>query len=255
MNKKQRLEIKQQLIDKFSDLVFEEDIHKYYLKSNPEYKFKGSVSKLSEKVKEPFDLEKHSKNRAKELGISQDDVKKQWKEKNTKSLVRGTAIHKELELHTEDNRRKASETTKKINRWLIDSGYRLIANELRMFDTELGYSGTLDILAYNVNDKCFHILDYKTNNNKSFDKIETYIDKRTGLETYSNFKLLKPFDKYPKSKYYEYSIQLSAYKYLLEKHSDIKIKSIIFIHISDQYTEKFKVIEGCLMNVECLFKM
>ena len=265
MNKKKRIELREKIKSIFADLYFDEETHFYGLKSDENYRFKKSVSKLAEDVKEKFDEEywltkkseeKHLVDQSKSLEQHKAELKEEWRENRDTASIRGTEIHKELEEYTQDNRRKASDVTKRINKWFISNGYLLIANELRVYDKDSGISGTLDVLAYNINDKSFHILDFKTNRRKLIEKVETYIDKKTGKKKKSRFMLKAPFNNYPQSKYYEYSIQLSGYKYILEKHTDIKIKSIILIQISDILfpEEGFKIIPAEMMKVDFLFE-
>jgi hypothetical protein len=270
MNKRKRVEIREKIKSVFSDLIFDEPTHFYGLKSDPSYRFKKSVSKLADAVKEGFNEEywltkkgeeKQLKdvvlgNEVRPLEEYREELRAEWKNTRDVSATRGTQIHKELEDYTQDNRKKASDVTKRINKWFIANGYLLIGNELRVYDKESGISGTLDILAYNIYDNSFYILDFKTNRNKLIEKVETYIDKKTGKKKKSKFMLKAPFENYPQSKYYEYCIQLNGYKYILEKHTDIKIKGIILIQISDILfpEDQFKIIPGESINVDCLFK-
>jgi hypothetical protein len=51
--------------------------------------------------------------------------------------------------------------------------------------------------------------------------------------------MLKPFNKYPNANFYHYSIQLSLYKFLIEKNSPIRIdggmKIVQFVETNDSY--------------------
>jgi hypothetical protein len=256
MNKRERNKLREQLIERFSDLVFEEETHKYYLKSDPEFKFKLSCSKIASLCKKEFDKEYWLDRKSKELNVSKESLEQEWKTKNTVAIQRGVELHKELEDYTQDNRKKASEVTRRIYRWLVTNGYSCIASELRLFDKELAISGTMDLLDYNKFTNKFYIIDWKTNKHKPITKIETYIDKKTGEVKQSNFKFEKPFNHLPQSKYYEYSMQLSTYKLILERNFDIKIEGIILVQISDVlYPEGFCIIPGELLPVNKLFNI
>jgi len=258
MNKAKRVKLKEKLKEIFNDLVFDEINHVYSLKSKPNFEFSTSASKTAEKyASNQFDEKYWAQREAVKTGETIEEVIKRWRQKREDAQKRGNEIHKELENYTNDNRRKASPLTKSINKWFIENGFRLIVNELRIYDEENKICGTLDKLAYNINDGCFYIFDYKTNREKKLDKVETYIDKVTGELKKSKFLMKFPFDTYPDSKYYKYSIQLSIYKYILEKKTDIKIKGLKLIHISDIiYPETgFKVIDAELMNVDLIFNV
>lgn len=288
INKKQRIELRDKLIERFSDLVFEEETHFYGLKSDRDFKFKLSCSSISKLCKKEFDREKwlnkgaedkakEEANKLKEEGvikrltkqklaelkeIEKEKLDAKWNTISKTSLERGTVIHQALENELQgqvwlENELIPKKTVVDIRKWLVKNGYQLIAAELKMFDKELAISGTMDLLAYNKFTDKFYIIDWKTNRHKPIVKIETYIDKKTGQEKYSNFKFEKPFDTIPQSKYYEYSMQLSTYKLILERNFDIKIEGIILVQISDVlYPDSgFKVMEGQIMDIAKLFKI
>lgn len=287
MNKRERNKLREQLIERFSDLVFEEETHFYGLKSDRDFRFKLSCSSISKLCKKPFEREKwlnkgaedkakEEAKRLKEEGvikrvtkqkleelkeIEKEKLDKNWTDTNKTALERGTVIHQALENELQgqvwlENELIPKKTIVDIRKWLVKNGYQLIAAELRMFDKELAISGTMDLLAYNKFTKKYYIIDWKTNKHKPITKIETYIDKKTGEVKQSNFKFEKPFNHLPQSKYYEYSMQLSTYKLILERNFDIKIEGIILVQISDVlYPEGFCIIPGELLPVNKLFNI
>lgn len=261
MNKKERNKLREQLIERFSDLVFEEETHFYGLKSDRDFRFKLSCSSIAKLCKKAFDTEYWSKKKADELGKTQDEIKAEWNEKRDTAATRGTAIHSAIENELQGNVWLENELVPKktivdIRKWLVKNGYQLIAAELRMFDKELAISGTMDLLAYNKYTDKFYIIDWKTNRHKPIEKVDSYIDKKTGEMKLSHFKFEKPFNHLPQSKYYEYCMQLSTYKLILERNFDIKIEGIILVQISDVlYQEGFKIIEGELIPVNKLFNI
>lgn len=255
MNKKKRVQLKEELKKIFSDLYFDEFNHYYGLVSDPNFKFKTSVSKIADSLSS-FDKDYWSKRKAIELGVTQEQVLKEWDEKSKIALKRGTEIHKELENYTLDNRRKASPVTKLINKTLITQGFRFIANELRIYDKESRICGTLDVLAYNIYTEKFYIIDYKSYREKEITKVEYYIDKNTGEKRASRFMLPEPYNRYPDSKYYRICIQLCSYKKIIEKNTNIKIEGIYIIQISDLlFEEGFKLIEGEILDVDYFFNV
>jgi hypothetical protein len=259
MNKKERNKLKEQLIERFSDLVFEEETHFYGLKSDRDFRFKLSCSSIAKLCKKAFDTEYWSKKKADELGKTQEEIKAEWNEKRDTAATRGTATHLALQNELDgvvwlENELVPKKTIIDIRKWLVKNGYSSVATELKMYDKELAISGTMDLLAYNKFTKKFYIIDWKTNKHKKIEKIENYVDKKTGELKQSHFKFEKPFNHLPQSKYYEYSMQLSTYKLILERNFDIKIEGIILVQISDVlYPEGFCIIPGELLPVNKLF--
>lgn len=96
--------------------------------------------------------------------------------------------------------------------------YVPIANEFIVYDQPNGLCGTIDFLAYNKIKNCFSIIDWKTS--RKFDV--------------SNFKgetMKPPFDHVEYCNTAEYSLQLSLYKYILEKYTTIKIGEMVLFQL------------------------
>lgn len=256
MNKKKRLEIRERIKEVFKDLAFDEKTHTYFLKSDPSFRFTSSVSKIANSFSPDFDSNYWAKKESEKTGENKEEILARWKSKAEEAMKRGTVIHKELEEYTQDNRKRATDVTKRIAKWLVLNGYQLIGNEIRLYDKKSKISGTFDCLVYNSFEDAYYIIDYKTNREKLIEKVESYIDKKTGEKKKSKFLLKAPFNSYPSSNYYKYSIQLSLYKYILEKHTDIKVKGLILIQISDLLfpEEGFCTIPAEIMKVDFLFE-
>ena len=74
------------------------------------------------------------------------------------------------------------------------------------------------VRAYNKVKKCYSIIDWKTS--KSFD-----------TSNVKGEKLLAPFTDFDACNVNEYSIQLSTYAYILEKHTSIRIGEMVLFQI------------------------
>lgn len=96
--------------------------------------------------------------------------------------------------------------------------YVPIKNEFIVYDVDNALCGTIDFLAYNKVKKCYSIIDWKTS--KSFDSTNP-----------KNEKLLAPFTDFDACNVNEYSIQLSTYAYILEKHTSIRIGEMVLFQI------------------------
>jgi len=80
------------------------------------------------------------------------------------------------------------------------------------------YAGTIDALMYNTKKDCYSIIDWKTS--KKFD---------TGNQ-YSKY-MKDPFGHVVACNTSEYSLQLSLYKYILEKYTSIRIGELVLFQI------------------------
>lgn len=236
-------ELKEKIGSCFSDLKFNEPTHEYLLENQQCV----SVTTLLKKL-ENFNKDYWSKKKAAERGVSQEDILKEWNDIGKKATESGTRVHLDLENNgsTETADQEYRDTIVAVSKILNDQ-YDIIARELRMYLKVEGFkiplAGTCDVLAYNKEKKVFALLDYKTG--KPIEKNPTYIDKKTGEIKFSTFKLNFPFEDYPNSNYWKYSIQLSLYAYMLKKKLNLNIEEVILIHI-DKFN-KFTFINATLI--------
>lgn len=96
--------------------------------------------------------------------------------------------------------------------------YVPIANEFIVYDQENGICGTIDALMYNTKKDGYSIIDWKTS--KKFD---------TGNQ-WSDY-MKEPFSHVLNCNTSEYSLQLSLYKYIIEKYTSIKICELVLFQI------------------------
>ena len=96
--------------------------------------------------------------------------------------------------------------------------YTPVANEFIVYDQPNGICGTIDALMYNTKKNCFSIIDWKTS--KKFD---------TGNQWSEYMK--EPFSHVINCNTAHYSLQLSLYKYILEKYTSIKIGELVLFQI------------------------
>jgi hypothetical protein len=77
-------------------ILFNEEVHKYTVESAPDMKL-TSVSTIISLLKEKFDADYWAEKKAKERGITKEEILKEWEDKKIKSQERGTAFHLEKE--------------------------------------------------------------------------------------------------------------------------------------------------------------
>jgi len=244
----------------FDRITFYDDKHTY--KIDGEFSAKVSVTGLVNTVKEPFDEEKWAAIKAKEMGISPDEMKLLWKKNNQMATYQGSTLHNYIDNYYQNkvkpyNRdiakailgdvlhdmmyKNLKVLVKQFNNFYSDtSEYILpIKNEFVVGDIgDTRICGMLDMLAYNTLTEQFEIFDFKTN--KKF-------------TTKSEFEktLLPPVSHLDESEFNIYSLQLSLYRLFIQKYTDIKIDKLKIVWFSVN-NEDYKIIELKYYPEECL---
>lgn len=256
---------------KFNEIKFHDDIHKYYLGD----KNLISVTTVLHKYQEPFDEYYWSEIKALDYGMTQDQVRDMWKAWNIKSQVKGSAIHNYTELLFNNKVFKFSqadidkklghqniailkdfpvlfadkvasgimtkmegytimeeyETVKKfVDKFYRDTFNKLIPikTEFIVYDEAWSLAGMMDIIFWNVKKKCFQIWDWKTN--KEF----------TMTNEYQNLKY--PLFKLQDCHMNIYSLQLSAYKSIIMRNTDVVIDGLYVVWFNE-INDTYKIIE------------
>ena len=225
--------LRAKIINAFSDLVFVEDGHQYFI-GDKELKSVSVVTHFfkpefntKEKAQEMYDKYFNAINH-KYYHMYPDEIQKLWEEKAKTACEHGSERHEFGESCfyymigqydkilpnykdrlTEDGGFKAiypkEDAIVSLYEALPQNIVPILA-ETKVYDKELGYAGTFDILFYNdsptPNKSGLYILDYKTNE-----------------DLYKNFNdyLLPPFDKLLNNNLNIYKLQLSLYQNCLEK--------------------------------------
>ena len=179
-------------------LYFDEGPHKYTDTNGNEY---ISVTTIIGNYCPKFDVKYWARKKAKEQGVSEREIIRQWDKIKNEACERGTATHNGIENAIKEYSKfkeaiqylqqaggrcitvadipsliptpldvdKFKEATEykydeiyRVFQYYIDKGY-VIYSEIGVFDPQLLISGTIDIFCYRPTD--FVILDWKTNRN------------------------------------------------------------------------------------------
>jgi len=213
-------------------LLFQEDQHKYFFLEKPEQEL-TSVSKLIEIYHEKFDTEKISAKTAKKRGVDQAELKAQWKEENSKSLIRGKAFHAARE-------QKLIKSGKNVIAPIEENGFKKafditklkpgIYVESILYHPYYGIVGTADKFEI-FDDLTFTLDDVKTNKKLDFKSFEVF-NPNTYIRTPK--KMFFPINHIDDCNGQHYSLQLSAYSFMLEeagyslKKGGLHIEHILF---------------------------
>jgi hypothetical protein len=184
-----------------------------------------------------------SEKLAAERGITVKELKAEWRAK----ADLGTQVHNALELCSYLSYGDLVFTTGK--EW-VDDRYRqgiifleannlhrsILFSEFPVYDGEYSVAGTCDLLVYNPLTESIDIYDWKTNDsimdpNVDFGKF--------GFKRLSHIK---------DTNFWHYALQLSVYKYILEKHG-FKCGDLNLVHLTDK---EYKVIKVPYLSDEAL---
>jgi ATP-dependent exoDNAse (exonuclease V) beta subunit len=204
-------------------IILNNENHTYVLSNQPGIKF-ISVTTFIEKFFEGFDPElvanKLINNYSKYSNFSVSELISKWKA----AADHGTKVHTEIEhwirSGVEPNELKA----KNCKEWLrvnFDKSDVIFFPEIIVYSEELSIAGTIDLVTQNKKTGVYDIYDWKTSK-----KIEmrSYGNKRGTHEVTK---------KIMDCNFYHYSLQMSLYRYILEKYYDIEINNNHIVHLRD----------------------
>jgi ATP-dependent exoDNAse (exonuclease V) beta subunit len=234
-------ETKQKLWSYQKGVSFDEGSHTYYYKNRT----LTSVTTLVGYNFPKFDAKNVISSRlAEERGISVKELKEEWRAK----AELGTAVHNLMELLCFDNSPKIDT----FNDWVdarfltgslfwaenlvIDKGNKILFPEFPVFDGEYSVAGTCDLLVWNEATASIDIYDWKTN--------DSIMHPEVGFGKFGFGRLSHIKD----TNFWHYALQLSVYKYILEKHG-FKVGSLNLVHLTDK---EYKVINVPYLSDEVL---
>lgn len=217
-------------------LIFNEESHTYVLEDEFFVKELTPVSTAIKKFYQPFDEEKWSKIKAKHAGVTQQEMKDQWKKVSKDACDNGTNVHSFGEWYCEKHFGK--KLTDEQEQYLIDNKehpqckgivnfwntidkdmYDLGGSEQRMWYKD--YGGTFDFKLYNKKNKWTEIGDYKTNKDL--------------FKNYKGQTMLAPFSFLLDTAYSKYIIQQNFYKLMIEKEKKEKVGHMFLVHLHEDY--------------------
>lgn len=179
----------------FNNLKLDKQTHTYYLGD----KTLPSVSSKVAEFYEPFDRN-ISKYVAKSKGVTQTEILKDWDKKRDDALLLGNNTHDFAENWAKKiYKNPVTEKELGVIQFFLDhSEYKVKHAELSMYNKELEYAGTTDL-----------ILEYK-------DKT-ILADWKSNKDLYKTHgKLKKPFSNFNNNPLNKYKIQLNLYQLCLE---------------------------------------
>ena len=227
----------------FKDFKFYENGHYYTYKDKP---VGISATRFIEQYVNEFDAEEVAERVAKNEGKTIEQVLSEWDYKNKFACNKGTTCHEYsqslwsgnkwelLQFDLSENYNKAVLKIKtQADNFYKDYKDTLehIADEYIIGSSEYDISSAVDHLFINKLTGGLVLVDYKTN---------SYL---TGYNKKAYSKPMKiPLHKLNDDSLHHYYIQLSMYKYIIEKYTNLTIDEMFIVYMSENI-ENYKIIE------------
>jgi hypothetical protein len=208
----------------FKNISFDPNEHAYHING----KKCVSVTELIGHYKKPFDADKWSKIKAREVGVDQLEILERWDRKREIADVKGKVSHKYMESLLEGTtfcypkneiegtfsgedpiRDRFEKISKQMFRFVCDIRGKMepIVSEQIVGDESLLLCGTIDQIFFNNKHDELQIWDWKTNSK---------------IDEDSRYPLLPPIESLTNCHLNVYSLQTSLYKMILEKTTALR---------------------------------
>ena len=230
----------------FKGIDFHEEEHFYTLN---DHRFGISATSLIETYAQEFDSDGISQMVANKRGISQKEVLDEWKKENEFSCIKGSCIHLkaqslwmgtdyEIDYNTIDDsidkdrlKKEYDIMSKQATDFYNDykDMYDMIQDEFIVWSKEFDIAGSIDGIMYNKNTQQCCILDFKSNKDLQF-------------KSKYRKKMKVPLHELDDVNGQHYYVQLSIYKYLIEKYTNIKVDELFIVYFNIN-ADSYEIIE------------
>jgi hypothetical protein len=201
-----------------------------------------SVTSILKQLVKPFNTDYWAEIKAKDMGITSAELKSQWEFSAKLAKIKGTITHGVLEnklAGTEFNYPQdlilshfgydpvqdlVQNMLPQIDKFIqdIDGKMQAIASELVVGDRDYMIGGTVDQIFYNHKSEKLEIWDWKTNKQ---------------IKTSSRYYHLSPVEHIADTELDHYSLQLSFYKFILEKNTNLQFGDSYLVWFNENNTD------------------
>ena len=230
----------------FKGIDFHEEEHFYTLN---DHRFGISATSLIETYAQEFDSDGISQMVANKRGISQQEVLDEWKKEHEFSCIKGSCIHLkaqslwmgtdyEIDYNTIDDTIDKDRLKKEYNIMSKQATdfyndykdmYDMIQDEFIVWSKEFDIAGSIDGIMYNKHTQQCCILDFKSNKDLQF-------------KSKYRKKMKVPLHELDDVNGQHYYIQLSIYKYLIEKYTNIKVDELFIVYFNIN-ADSYEIVE------------
>lgn len=175
-----------------------------------------SVTTIVEECFEQFDADYWARRKAPSMGMSPQEVKALWERKGEESRNLGTQMHEKIERYYLGLPNESDPTYKIFEQFTHEYELTPYRTEWAIYDEEYRIAGTLDFLNYQ--DGVFTIYDWKRSN-------KVVVRGKPEKVSHWGKHALKPIQHVYDTTYWHYALQVSIYRYILEKNYGISISN------------------------------
>lgn len=176
-----------------------------------------SVTNIVENCFPKFDADLHAKNTAAKMGITPAEVIAMWEQKGKESREKGTAMHQKIEKYYQGEDSWDDDSYKLFKIFAEKVKLEPYRTEWAVYDTEYNIAGTIDFVDYQNGE--YTIYDWKRSDKIIANGMPVKVSKYQEKGLY-------PLEHLENCAYYHYALQLSLYKFILEKNYDIKVSDL-----------------------------
>lgn len=232
-------------------ISFDEGPHIYTIDGDSDYM---SVTTWNHKHFEQFDADAiitkmmsgANWTRSKYHGMTREEIKAQWEANRDAAATAGTALHYDIECYY--NGMDVENDSLEYNYFheFVGDNEHLVPyrTEWMVWDTELRFAGSIDMVFENEDDGTLLIYDWKRT--KEIRKTSHW----------SKFAHTECVSHLPDTNFWHYSLQLNTYKALVEKNYGKKVSGMALVCLHpDQLTYKVLVVPDLQAEVRDLFAL
>jgi hypothetical protein len=195
-----------------------------------------------------FNSEFHAKRKAEALGITKEEVLEMWDKKGRESREQGTTMHEKIESYYLGKSVSTDTTFELFKIFANKITLKPFRTEWAVYDWDQKIAGTIDFVDYQNGE--YIIYDWKRS-----DKLIA----KNGLPIKNSqygVKALPPIENLDDSPYYHYALQLSLYKYILEKNYGITVSKLRLGIFHPSYNKPYVLEIPYLQNeIDALFRL
>ncbi len=196
----------------------------YYIsfdEANHKYTVEGvnlqSVTNVVENCFPKFDAQLHAKTTAAKMGMTEEEVIAMWERKGKESRELGTAMHQKIESYYQGKDPREDDAFRLFKVFADKVKLEPYRTEWAVYDTDYNIAGTIDFVDYQ--DGKYTIYDWKRSDKIIANGMPVKVSKYQEKGLY-------PLEHLENCAYYHYALQLSLYKFILEKNYDIKVSDL-----------------------------
>ena len=194
-------------------ISFDEANHKYTVDG----KILQSVTNIVENCFPKFDAQLYAKTTAAKMGMTEEEVIAMWERKGKESRELGTAMHQQIESYYQGKDSWEDDSYRLFKMFAEKVKLEPYRTEWAVYDLDHNIAGTIDFVDYQNGE--YTIYDWKRSDKIIANGMPVKVSKYQEKGLY-------PLEHLENCAYYHYALQLSLYKFILERNYNMKISKL-----------------------------